>query len=114
MHCCKLSSNENLLILSGKAAHEGVALLQKISLDNYVSPLENIDSGIVGIQCDFPEHDTLYILGFYLSSSSLNTEVYDEYFDYVWALYESLSSRWMVLIMAMGDFNGDLGNSLIK
>ena len=28
----------------------------------------------------------------------------------MWALYESLSSRGMVLIM--GDFNGDLGNSL--
>ena len=63
----------------------------------------------MGIQCDFPEYDTLYILGVYLTSSSHNTEVYDEYFDYLWALYESLSSRGMVLIM--GNFNGDLGNS---
>ena len=92
-------------------AHGGVALLWKISLDNYVSPLEDIDSDrIVGIQCDFPGYDTLYILGVDFPSSSLNTEVYDEYFDYMWALYESLSSRGMVLIM--GDFNGDLGNSL--
>ena len=97
--------------MSGKAAHGGGALLWKISLDNYVSPSENIDSDrIVGIQCDFPGYYTLYILGIYLPSSSLNTEVYDEYFDYMWVLYESLSSRGMVLIM--GDFNGDLGNSL--
>ena len=110
-NCIAVSSNENPPILSGKAAHGGVALLWKISLDNYISPLENIDSDrIVGIQCDFPGYDTLYILGVYLLSSSHNTEVYDEYFDYLWALYESLSSRGMVLIM--GDFNGDLGNSL--
>ena len=82
--------------------HRGVALLWKISLDNCVSPLEDIDSDrIVG-------YDTLYTLGVYLTSSSLNTEVYDEYFDYLWALYESLSSRGMVLIM--GDFNRDLGD----
>ena len=56
------------------------------------------------------EPDTLYILGVYVPSSSHNTEVYDEYFDYLWALYESQPSRGMVLIM--GDFNGDLGNSL--
>ena len=109
-NCIVISSDENPLILSGKAAHRGVALLWKILLDNYVSPLENIDSDrIVGIQCDFPGYDT-YILGVYLPSSSLNTEVYDEYFDYMWALYESLSSRGIVLIM--GDFNRDLGNSL--
>ena len=96
--------------MSGKAAHGGVALW-KISLDNYISPLEDIDSDcFVGIQCDFPGYDTLYILGVYLPSSSLNTEVYDEYFNYLWALYESLSSRGIVLIM--GDFNEDLGNSL--
>ena len=82
-----------------------------MSLDNYVSPLDNIDSDcIVGIQCDFPGYDTLYILGVYLPSSSHNIVVYDEYFDYMWTLCESLSSRGMVLVM--GDFNGDLGNSL--
>ena len=97
--------------MSGKAAHEGVALLSKISLDNYVSPLENIDSDrIVGIQPDFSGYDPLYILSVYLPSSSPSTEAYDEYFDYMWTLYESLSSRGMVLIT--GDFNGDLRNSL--
>ena len=108
--CIAVSSNENPPILLGKAAHGGVALLWKISLDNYVSSLEDIVSDHVGIQCDFPGYDTFYIIGVYLPSSSLNTEVYHEYFDYMWALYESLSSRAMVLIM--GDFNGDLGNSL--
>ena len=50
--------------------HRGVALLWKFSLDNYISPLEYIDSDcIVGIQCDFPGYDTLYILGVYLPSS---------------------------------------------
>ena len=106
-----VSSNESPPILSEKAARGGVAPLWKISRDNYVSPLEDIDyDRILGIQCDFPGYDTLYILGVYLPSSSLSTEVYDEYFDYMWALYEPLSSRGMVLIM--GDFNGDLGNSL--
>ena len=105
-----VSSNENPPILLGKAAHGGVALLWKISLDIYVSPLEDIDSDrILGIQCDFPGYDTLYILGVYLPSSSLNTEVYDEYFDYIW-ICMSHYPRGMVLIM--GDFNGDLVNSL--
>ena len=53
---------------------------------------------------------TLYILGVYLPLSSLNTEAYHEYFDYMWASYESLFSWEMVLIM--GDFNGDSRNSV--
>ena len=49
-NCIAVSSNENPPILSGKAAHGGVALLWKISLDNYITPSENIDSDrIVGI-----------------------------------------------------------------
>ena len=65
-----------------------------VALDNYVSHLENIDSdSIVVIECNFPGYDILYILGVYLPSSAHNTEVYDEYFDYLWALYESLSPR---------------------
>ena len=38
------------------------------------------------------------------------TSFYGEYFDYLWALYDSLSSNGNVILM--GDFNGDLGNSL--
>ena len=71
-NCIAVSSNENSPTLSGKAAHGGVALLWKISLDNYVSPLEDIDSDrIVRIQFDFPGYDTLHMLGVYLPSSSL-------------------------------------------
>ena len=93
-NCIAVSSDENPPILSRKVAHRGVALPWKISLDNYISPLENIDSDcIVGIQCDFHGYDTLYILGVYLPSASHNIDIYDEYFDYLWALYESLSSR---------------------
>ena len=78
---------------------------------HYTLLLKNIDSEcIMGIQCDFPGYNTLYILDVCLSSSGHNTEVYDEYFVYLWALYESLSSRGIVLIM--GDYNGDSGNSL--
>ena len=42
--------------------------------------------------------------------ASHNLEEYGEYFDYLWALYDSLSSNGKVILM--GDFNGDVGNSL--
>ena len=45
-----------------------------------------------------------------MPSASHNLEEYCEYFDYLWALYDSLSSNGKVILM--GDFNGDLGNSL--
>ena len=35
---------------------------------------------------------------------------FNEYLDYLWALYDSLSTEGFVIIM--GDLNGDLGNSL--
>ena len=65
---------------------------------------------IVGIQCEFPGHILLFILGVYLPSASHNFEEYCEYFDYLWALYDSLPSNGKVILM--GDFSGDLGNSL--
>ena len=49
-------------------------------------------------------------VGVYLPLASLNLEEYCEYFDYLWALYDSLSSNCKVILM--GDFNGDLGKSL--
>ena len=52
----------------------------------------------------------LFILGVYLPSASHNREEYCKYFDYLWALYDSLSSNGKVILM--GDFGGDLGNSL--
>ena len=45
-----------------------------------------------------------------MPSASHNLEEYCECFDYLWALYYSLSSNSKVILM--GDFNGDLGNSL--
>ena len=42
--------------------------------------------------------------------ASHNLEEYFEYFDYLWASYDPLSSNGKVILM--GDFNGDLGNSL--
>ena len=64
----------------------------------------------MGIRCDFNNNVPLFILSVYLPSSNHNTDEYDEYLDYLWALYDSLSAKGIVV--AMGDFNGDLGNSL--
>ena len=110
-NCIAASADDNPPIFSGKAAHGGVALLWKVAIDDYISPLDNIKSDrIVGIQCDFPGYELLFIIGVYLPSASHNLEEYCEYFDYLWALYDSLSSNGKVILM--GDFNGDLGNSL--
>ena len=58
-----VSPKDNPPILSGKPAHGGVALFWKISVDDLVTPLENIDSDrIVGIRCDFADSDPLFIL----------------------------------------------------
>ena len=110
-NCIAASADDNPPILSGKAAHGGVALLWKVAIDDYISPLDNIKSDrIVGIQCDFPGYELLYIVGVYLPSASHNLEEYCEYFDDLWAIYDSLSSNGKVILM--DDFNGDLGNSL--
>ena len=42
-------------------------------------------------------------------SAGHNLEEYCEYFDHLWALYDSLSANCKVILM--GDFNGDLENS---
>ena len=90
LHCSAASANDNLPFLSGKAAHRGVALLWKVAIDDYISPLDNIKSDrIVGIQCEFPGHVLLFILGVYLPPASHNPEEYGEYFDYLWPLYDS-------------------------
>ena len=45
-------------------------------------------------------------------SPSLNDkiEVFNEYFDHLWALYDILSTDGYMIVL--GDFNGDIGNSL--
>ena len=54
---------DNPHILSGNIAHGGVALLWKRTTDDFVTPLENIESDrIVGVRCDFDNCDPLFIL----------------------------------------------------
>ena len=64
----------------------------------------------MGIRCDFPNSTPLFILGVYLPSASHNITQFNEYFDHLWSSYDSLSVNWFVIVM--GDFNGDLSNSL--
>ena len=63
-NCIAASADDNPPICSGKAAHGRVALLWKVAIDDYVSPVDNIKSDhIVGIQCDFPGYELLFIVG---------------------------------------------------
>ena len=56
-----VSADDNPRILSGSIAHRGVALLWKRTIDDFVTPLENIESDrIVGIRCDFDNCDPLF------------------------------------------------------
>ena len=106
-----VSAEDNPSILSGKAAHGGVALFWKNCIKDMVTPLENIDSDrIVGIRCDFNDNSPLFILSVYLPAASHPIEEFNEYLDYLWALYDSLSKTGFVIVM--GDFDGNLGNSL--
>ena len=45
-----------------------------------------------------------------MPASSHCIQEFNEYLDYLWELYDSLSTEGFVIIM--GDLNGDLGNSL--
>ena len=69
-------------LFSQEKQQRGVALLWKVAIDDYISPLDNIKSDrIVGIQCEFPCRVLLFILGVYVPSASHNLEEYGEYFD---------------------------------
>ena len=106
-----VSSKDNPPTLSGKPAHGGVALFWKISVDDLVTPFENIDSDhIIGICCDFPDSDPLFILSVYLPVLNPPIDEFNACPDYLWALYESLDSK--VFVVVMDDCNGDLGNVL--
>ena len=86
-------------------------MFRKNGFNDLVTPLENIDSDrIVGIRCDFKEKSPLFILSVYMPNSSHCIEEFNEYLDYLWAVYDSLSAEGFVIIM--GDLSGDLGNSL--
>ena len=76
-NCIAASADDDTPILSGKPAHGRVALLWKVAIDDYISPLDIIKSDrIVGIECDFPGYELLFIVGVYLPSASLNLEEY--------------------------------------
>ena len=110
--CIAVSASDNPPpILSGKQAYGSVALFWKQTINDFVTPSENIDSDrIVGIRCDLNNSVPLFILSVYLPSSNHNIDEHDEYLDYLWALSDSLSAK--CIVVAMGDFNGDLGNAL--
>ena len=81
------------------------------AIDNFVTPLDTIDSDrIVGIKCTFANCRPLFILAVYLPSSNHALEEFKECLDYLWALYDFLSADGFVILL--GEFNGDLGNSL--
>ena len=68
-----------------------MALLWKYAINDFITPLETINSDrIVGIKCDFPNCNPLFILSVYLPSMNDKIEVFSEYFDHLWALYESV------------------------
>ena len=91
--------------------HGGVALLWNLSLDDFIQPLSKIESDrIVGIKCSFPGISSFFVLSIYLPSANHPAEEFQEYCDYLWALYESLSVQGYTILM--GDFNCDLGNSM--
>ena len=100
-------------ILSGDNAHGGVTLQWKCSINDRVTPMEDIISDrIVGIRLDFRKCDPLFILGVYLPATSAKHR-FDDYLEclyFLWAIYDRLSSEDFVVILS--DFNGDLGNSL--
>ena len=64
----------------------------------------------MGIKCDFLNSIPILILGVYLPQASHNITEFNEYFDHLWALHDSLSVNGFVIVT--GDFNGDLGNPL--
>ena len=105
------SSCDNPCIASGQWAHGGVALLWRCSINDFVTPIENIDScSIVDIKYELNGIKPLFILSVYLSSSSYTTEEYRECLDLLWSLCDALSVDGYPIVP--GDLNGDLGNSL--
>ena len=106
-NCHAVCAYDNPPILSGDNPHGGVALLWKCSINDWVTPLEDIISDrIVGIRLDFPKCDPLFILGVYLPATSAKHTLDDylQYLHYLWAIYDKLSSE--VFVVILGDFNG--------
>ena len=106
-----VSPSDNPPILSSEMGHGGIALQWNLSLDDFIQLLSKIESDrIMRIKCSFPGVSPFFVLSIYLPSANHLAEEFQEYFDYLWALYKSLSvQRYTIL---MGDFNCNLGNSM--
>ena len=103
--------SDNPRIISGEQAHGGVALPWKYPINDFVTPIKSIQSDrIVRIKCEFSGCRPLLILSVYLPSSNHTLDEFQECFDLLWALYESLSADGFVIVL--GDVNGDFGNCL--
>ena len=105
-NCHAASAFDNPAVVSGEIAHGGVALLWKYAINDFITPFDRMG----GIKCDLPNYSPLFILSVYLPSMNDKIEVFNEYFDHLWALYDTLSTDGYVIVL--GDFNGDIGNSL--
>ena len=76
----------------------GLPCFGKNTLDDVVTPLEEIDSDrIIGIRSDVSDVNPSFILCVYLSSSSHDIEEFNEYLHYLWALNDSLSTKVLLL-----------------
>ena len=106
-----VSANNNHAVLSGERAHGGIALIWNHTIDNFITLIDTIESyRIVGMKCEFVNCRPSFSLVVYLPSANHVLEEFKECFDYLWAWYDSLSADGFVILL--GDFNGDLGNSL--
>ena len=66
-----VSANDNPAILSGERVHGGVALIWNHTIDNFITPIDTIESDhIVGIKCEFVNCGPLFILAGYLPSAN--------------------------------------------
>ena len=93
-NCHAASAFDNPAVVSGEIAHGRVALLWKYAINDFITPLETINSDcIVRIKCDFPNYSPLFILSVYLPSINDKIEVFNKYFDHLWALYDTLSRQ---------------------
>ena len=61
---------------------------------------------IVGIKCNFPNLLSFSVLAVYLPSSNHVDEDFSEYLDLLWSLYDSLSTK--ILVVVMGDPGGGM------
>ena len=67
-NCHAASAFDNPAVVSGENAHGRVALLWKYVINDFITPLDSINSDrIVGIKCDFPNCSPLFILKVYIS-----------------------------------------------